>query len=223
MEAVNISRFDKALSALILGFLPPVILFLAFWWGSLPFLSDNRIIMLLSTIGFTFGIALDFTLLRRHLFSLFKLPFAVLVAIELLYSILIYGFFMGFPVFNSIVGIFGCYILAKRGVVSSAPRDAIFKDEKHIRWVSTGILFLLCICTALLALREDTICAQVRGMLGLPFEVSIGMVWALILFGGASLLLFQNLASRAVINRTIKNDSDFRRFLYGNQKEKITH
>jgi hypothetical protein len=63
-----------------------------------------------------------------------------------------------------------------------------------ISTVSTLILFLLCVSSAVLALRESSICSQVKGMLHLPFDVTVGMVWGLILVGGSVLLLLSKLS-----------------------------
>lgn len=201
-------RFDKFLSVAVLGTLAPVVLMLFFWWGSLPFIHNNDLLIFtLSALGFAAGIALDFTLLRRFVKSLFALPFWALAAILIFYSIMIYGFFMGFPVPNSLVGVVGVYIAVRQGLLRHSAAENTRQSAKRILRLSTAVLFLLCVSTAYLSLRESSICTQVKGMLNLPFDVTMGMIWALILIGGSGLLLFQYGAAKLVSCKMLKTQN----------------
>ncbi|MCX5775991.1 MAG: hypothetical protein NTV44_06565, partial [Firmicutes bacterium] len=74
------SVFDKVLSGLILGLLPPLVFMTAAWWGSVPFFPDSDAnIALCALIGLTLGITLDFVLVSKYLFRLFELPIWVLL------------------------------------------------------------------------------------------------------------------------------------------------
>jgi hypothetical protein len=121
--------------------------------------------------------------------------------VAVFYSILIYGFFMGLPVFNALVGIAGAYIVGRKCVLRGDGRQAIQKSARRVNLFSFILLLLVCVCTALLALGEATIESEVQGMLGLEFEVTRGMIWAIILVGGALLLAFQYGISRLVFRR----------------------
>lgn len=195
---------DKMISFIFLGLLAPVIFMLAFWWGSVPFLKGNdALIFYLALAGLMIGILLNFTVLRRFIFKLFELPMPALAALEIFYSVMIYGFFMGFPVFNSLVGIAGGYIVARRGVLRNETKENTMKDVCLIERISAFVLLFLCGSSAVLALNESTICSQVRAMLNLPFEMTMGMIWMLILIGGSSLLLFQFVFSKFVSERVM--------------------
>jgi len=197
--------FDKFISIMTLGLLAPVILTLLFWWGSIPFaMGNDQLIMRLAFTGLIAGIVLDFTLLRRFIGKLYELPLPALAAVEIFYSIMVYGFFMGFPVFNAIVGILGGYIVTRRGILRNASPAEVLKNTKYIIRLSTVILLFLCVCTAALALGESTICAEVKGMFKLPFDVNMKMIWAMILIGGISLLIFQYFLSKLVSMRVLK-------------------
>lgn len=163
-------------------------------------------IFFLATAGFLTGIVLDLTVFRTKILHLFKLSMPVLILIEFFYSIMTYGFFMGFPVFNSFVGIAGGYIVARQCMIARKPRVDTTKSLKQITVLSFTILSALCVSTALLALREETICSQVKGMLQLNFDVTMAMIWGLILTGTAALLIFQYGVSKLVIKRLLKKD-----------------
>jgi hypothetical protein len=108
---------------------------------------------------------------------------------------------MGLPVFNALVGIAAAYIVGRKCVLRGDGRQAIQKSARRVNLFSFILLLLVCVCTALLALGEATIESEVRGMLRLQFEVTRGMIWAIILAGGALLLAIQYGISRLVFRR----------------------
>jgi hypothetical protein len=200
-------RFDKFFSAVVLGTIAPVTLMLTLWWGSVPFLKEqSQMILFLALSGFILGAVLDCTLLRRFLFRLFELPLSAFVVIEIFYSIMVYGFFMGFPVFNIFVGILGGYAVAKRGALLRTPMAEAIRSNRRINRFSAVLLLFFCTCSAVLALRESTICSQVKGMLNLPFPVTMPMIWAFILTGGGVLLLLQYLVAKNLSRKIIARD-----------------
>jgi hypothetical protein len=48
---------------------------------------------------------------------------------------------------------------------------------------------LICVVSAAIALLSPSTASDLRGMLGLGFEVTRAMIWGLILVGGAGLLM----------------------------------
>jgi hypothetical protein len=179
---------DRLSSRLVLGALAPVVLFLTGWWGTLAVLGDSPAIGPAALGGLALGLALDFTLLRPRLDSLFDLGPVALCGLAAFYSVMIYGFFMGLPVFNVLVGLVGGYVAGRSAVRHGLAPERAAREARITATVSTSVLALLCVATAWMALREPTIGSQLRGMLGLPFEVTMPMVYATIVCGGASLL-----------------------------------
>jgi hypothetical protein len=55
--------------------------------------------------GFALGLALDVLVFRKFLFKLFDFSMPALAALGFFYTIMMYGFFMGMPAFNSMIGI----------------------------------------------------------------------------------------------------------------------
>jgi len=191
------NKADRVLSLILMGLPAPSILMLIGWWGLLPFHpADDIYYLIFASAGFIAGIALNATLLRRFMLRLFDLPFLALCALMAFYSIMLYGFFMGFPVFNIIPGILGSYIAARSEVLHGSDRTSFQKNTRRIDMFSFILLLLLCIFTAVLTLREPTIQSQLKSMLGLPFAVTYPMIWSTILIGGAALLALQYCFSR---------------------------
>ncbi|MCX6254835.1 MAG: hypothetical protein NTV31_10210 [Bacteroidia bacterium] len=59
--------------------------------------------------------------------------------------------------------------------------------------------------SGLLAISEETIGVELQKMLGLGFEVTSGMILAIILIGGLTLIVTQYYLTRIVITKTIKD------------------
>jgi len=187
-----------------LGLLAPLALFLLGWWGSIPFAQDDGTVRMFALLGLAAGAAVDLTVLRKFIFKLFALPVPGLVCVGLFYSVMVFGFFMGFPLFNSVVGIVFCYAAARRCAVLQLPRQEAQKSAGRFNIVFLVVLVCLCAATAFLSLREPSITTQVKNMFGLPFEVTMEMIWAIILVGGTLLVLFQYITARLVADIVFK-------------------
>lgn len=204
------SRFDRFLSAVLLGALAPLVLLLLFWWGSIPFAQDDRAIMLFAFAGLAAGIILDLTALRKFIRRLFSLPAPALACVGLFYSVAVFGFFMGFPLFNCVVGIVFGYIAAKRCVVLNLPQPQARGSAGKFNVFFLAVIICLCVVSAVLSLGEPSITSQVKGMLGLPFDVTMWMIWTVILVGGTLLVLFQFFTARLIADIVLKR-------AYGNE------
>ncbi len=113
------------------------------------------------------------------------------MAIYFFYSICVFGFFMGVPVFNVALalpaGVFIGASLAHLNLNS-------IEEKKKVHQALTFTLLvmgLICAASAFLALRDPTTAANLEGMLRLRFTVTRPMIVALILVGGSALLLLQ--------------------------------
>lgn len=73
------------------------------------------------------------------------------------------------------------------------------KAAIRIAWFTVGVLLAACITSATLALRDPFTADNLKGMLGLPFEVTQEKIYWLILTGGGALLAMQWWGGRAVV------------------------
>jgi hypothetical protein len=200
-------RSDRLLSRLVLGTLAPVVLFLTCWWGTLGVLGDSPVIGPAALGGLALGLVLDLTVLRRHLASLFDLGLMALGALALFYSVMIYGFFMGFPVANLLVGLVAGHVVGRRARLHSLPAEQTARESRLALVLVTSILTALCVATAWMALNQPSIGSEVRHMLGLPFEVTMPMIYATIVVGGAGLLAAQYAVAVLATRRASRLDS----------------
>jgi hypothetical protein len=110
------------------------------------------------------------------------------VAVYLFYSIGVFGFFMGVPVFNTALAIPAGFVVGGRLAAENADRQQAWKTAQRTAWFTTGVLALVCAVSAFIALVSTSTAGDLRGMLGLGFEVSQAMIIGLILVGGTVLL-----------------------------------
>lgn len=191
---------DEAVSIVVLGGIAPSALMLVGWWGTLWILGDSPWIPWMAGIGFLTGVGMDVILLRSRLRSLYTLSWLALACLAAFYSIMIYGAFMGFPVPNLIVGVFGGFIVGRRHAGDRNHTLSARRDARIAAVASTGILFVLCCVTAWLALTEPTITSEVQHMVRLPFEPTMGLLRVVTLVGGLGLVTAEYYATLATAN-----------------------
>ena len=196
--------FDKIFFGFILGFTFPFLLCLLsmiiwFYFDK----SESRVFIYLGT-GLLIGLIIDLKFLKSWINKRYELAIWFIIFIYLIYNIGIYGFFMGFPVFNVLLGLVAGYYFGKRICFGNIESE---KHSKFINQVSlfTGLIMtLICISSGFLALAGAGAGGDIKGMLGLSFEVTKSMVFGITLIGGLSLILTQIILTRITMIKTIK-------------------
>ena len=170
---------------LILAPVAPLAGFLVGWWSVYTLLPEKWIPFAMIA-GLLAGILADAFLLKklldRHLNWLFWM------AVFLFYSIGTFGFSMGVPVVNAALAIPAGFVAGSRLRAENADMLRVRKITRRTAWFTTSVLALVCAASAIIALASPSTASDLRGMLGLGFEVTQGMIIGLILVGGAGLL-----------------------------------
>ena len=179
------TKLEHFALALILAPLAPLAGLMSFWWAAYAILPEAWIPILMIA-GLLAGILADILLLKKLLDRQLSWPFWL--AVFLFYSIGIFGFFMGVPVCNAALAIPAGFVVGSRLVAENAGRSQVRKAAWRTAWFTTGVLAIVCATSAFLALMSQSTASDLQGMLGLGFEVTQGMIIALILVGGAALL-----------------------------------
>jgi hypothetical protein len=179
---------EKALTGIALGSLPPLAGFIAGWWGAYAFLPE-RSIPPAALSGFIAGLLVDLVFLGRWVSRAYTFRWRVWIAVYIFYTVGLFGFFMGVPVFNlALVIPAGCFIgarLARQG----AGWEQVRRTAHKACLFTTGVLAVVCALSAVLAWFDPYTGANLEGMFHLPFEVSRAMLAGLIGGGGVTLLL----------------------------------
>ncbi len=179
-------KLEKVFLFLILGAIPPLIGFLAGWFITSQLLSDWKVI-LAAGCGGALGLVVDAFFLKRWIQKAFQSDLKIWMSILVFYSICVFGFFMGVPVFNLALAIPAGFYMASR----QAHQADVGRDQCLYFWTkifTTSVFALICLASAILALRDPYTAANLEGMLQLNFAMTQPMIVGLILVGGVVVL-----------------------------------
>jgi len=182
------TKLERSIRGLILAPLLPLALLLGGWWLAYVVLPEPWI-FLGALLGLLLGLLLDIPLLKRWLTRVDALGTPFWMVVFLFYSIGLFGFFMGVPVFNLGLALPAGFILGGRLASQHTAESNLRVAAKHASEFTTTILTLICLASAFIALADPYTAANLQGMLALPFVVTHGMIIGLIIVGGGLLLL----------------------------------
>lgn len=200
-------RFERIFSGLIMGCAFPLLfgLLSVVIWFYIDKLESRALLYLAG--GVISGLIIDLAFLKGWIRRRFELPLWFPAGIYILYSIFIFGFFMGFPVFNVLMGLVAGFYFGNRIVANKIRPQMQPRLIKQVSRFSALVMALICISSAVIGLTDKTIGANIQGMLGLGFEVTKAMVWALVLVGGFCLIIVQYVITGWAIQKTIRLNS----------------
>lgn len=181
------NKLEKSFLGIVLGPIFPLTGFLAGWWSTSQ-ISSNALILAAALGGLVLGIIVDAVFIKKWVAGGFEMDNRLWMAVFIFYAICVFGFFMGVPVFNVALAIpAGILIgrkLANQAMSAEAEKWLILSTNLF----TTGVMGFICAASAYLALRDPTTAANLEGMLRLQFDVTQGMIIALIVVGGTALL-----------------------------------
>jgi hypothetical protein len=181
---------DKIFFGIIFGAVLPGTLFLAGWWGTFKVVPENQI-FIYAFGGLTLGIIIDFFFIKKVISNLYEIQNTTLSLIYIFYSVCIFGFFMGVPVFNSLLGIPAGYYAAKRCLFLRKDIELTERYFKQTAIFTTVIILLASLVSASIALSDPFTAKNLKGMLNLNFEITKPILFYIIIGGGTILIIFQ--------------------------------
>jgi hypothetical protein len=176
------TKLERFIRVLILAPLAPLALFLGGWWLAY-FILPEKWIPLGAILGFILGLLTD---------------------IFLFYSVGLFGFFMGVPIFNLALAIPAGFILGSRLASQRADEIGLRSVMRRAAGFTTIVLAFICMASAIIALADPYTAANLQGMFRLRFDVTRGMIIGLIVIGGALLLILNWLLASASVRFTYK-------------------
>jgi hypothetical protein len=109
-------------------------------------------------------------------------------AVYLFYSVGMFGFFMGVPVFNVILALPAGVFVGRWLAHSGADSTHMQKVARQVAVFTACILGLVCIASGSIALANSSTASDLQRMLGLQFHVTRVMIVGIILGGGTMIL-----------------------------------
>jgi len=186
---------EKIFFVIIFGAVLPITFFLAGWWGTVGLVEENKI-FIFAISGLAIGIVLDFFLLKKIISDLYEISNSTLVLVYIFYSICCFGFFMGVPIFNSMLGIPAGYYAAKKCIYLKKETDYAEKYFKQTAFFTSVIITLISIASATIALMDPYTAKGLKDMLNLSFDLTKFRLVTVIILGGSILITFQYFLTR---------------------------
>lgn len=195
---------EKIIIGLLFGLAFPLFLGLItfIFWFYLD-KSENRAILFLSA-GFLFGLIVDLLYLKYWIKNRYNLHSLFIAAIYFFYNVLLYGFFMGFPVFNLLMGLIAGYYFGNKIIINKIELEAKKKKIEQVSIFTSLVIALFCVSSAIMGLADKTVGKNLQGMFKLNFEITKPMIIILILTGGFTLIISQYFITKLTIIKTIK-------------------
>lgn len=205
-KAIQFGRFEKLFLLLAFGGVAPIGFLLCGWWGAYPYIPES-LIPFFALGGLAFGLLLDGLFLRRWLQMAYRFHPIILVAIYLFYSVGMFGFFMGVPVFNTILGPLAGYYTSRRIRNTNPPdRKAIIH---RVSLFTAFVLALFCLAALILAAHEPTLSANIHGMLndmlGLKISLDNQSILILSTLIGIGLVIFEYFLTKISVRIGLKH------------------
>jgi hypothetical protein len=179
----------------------PIMGLLAGWFIFFNILPDARI-LLPAMSGFFMGVLIDVKFLKQWMEEANQASLWIWALVYLFYTICIFGFFMGVPLANLALGLPAGILFASRLRAAQTPTDEVPASARKFAWFTTLVYFIICIASATIALLDPYTAANLEGMLQLPFQLTLGMIWGLIIIGGTFTVAVQWLLTHTVVQRT---------------------
>lgn len=187
MKAEAMRRIENAAIGIVFGPVPVIACFLAGWWVSIPFVPESRVWQC-ALAGLLLGILVDVIFLRGWVCRAYSIKTWVWKAIYLFYSVGMFGFFMGVPVFNVMLALPAGVLVGRWLARNGADSTLLRKVARQAAVFTTSILGLVCLASGSIALASRSTASDLQGMLGLQFQVTPVMIVGLILGGGTLIL-----------------------------------
>lgn len=189
-QANIIIKFDRFLFNILFGLVIPILCFLIFWWSSLLFTNDNKVITIAAFSGLGIGLMISFFLKLTRKTNIYSLSMPILIMVYLFYNAGMFGFFMGVPIFHLILGVIAGFYWTKRLIYHNSTIDYKAEIYRISRFTSIIIGFV-CLFSAIFALISKSTFYDLKYMLHLPFDISQTLLISFIIIGGLFLILSQ--------------------------------
>ncbi len=183
--------------AAVFGGIFPILCFLIGWWSGVSILPEGSI-KYTALGGLLVGIIVDVLFLKKWVIQAYTMDLKWLIAIYLLYSIGLFGFFMGVPVFNLLLGLFAGFYMGLRMVEekkTQAEAESVFKKTGLF---TSFVLGAACVIAIVIAAMDASTAANINGMFGLKDPLSIETILILSGVGGAALVVLEYYLTRGI-------------------------
>jgi hypothetical protein len=171
---------------------------LAGWWFSIPFVKEEQIIYY-AVGGLFAGVLVDLLFLRRWTRVALTSSIIWPAVVYLLYSLGVFGFFMGVPAFNLLLGPVWGYFMGMRVRARNAGKSEVENAARQSGLFTAAVLALACLAALVIAGLDPSLEANIQGMFGLAKPLSRSMILGLSSLAGLGLVALEYQLTRAAV------------------------
>ena len=193
-----LAGMERLFVMIITGLVFPILLGLAGWWSSLPFVPESSIIYF-ALGGFMLGVLVDMVFLRFWTRNALRLPLIWPMVVYLFYSVGMLGFFMGVPAFNVVMGPVGGYYMGMRLRAKNSDKDEVEKTARQAGLFAALILAAACAASLVIAWLDPSLEANISGMFALAQPLSKTTILAISGAAGIGLVVLEYAITRAAV------------------------
>ena len=193
-----LARIERLFLTVIIGLIFPILFGLLGWWGSIPFVSEDRIPLFVMG-GVLAGVILDLIFLRRWVRKALSASILWPGTAYLFYSMGVFGFFMGVPVFNLLLGLVWGYFMGMRLRSANADKPAVAKAAHRSAIFTSGVLALACLASLVIASLDPSLEANIQGMFSLEKPMDRLVILGFSTIGGILLVAVEYFLTRAAV------------------------
>ena len=189
---------ERLFLLLMIGLLPIVVFLLLGWWGGMAISSEENV-KFFAMGGLMLGMLTDIIFLRRWVRKAYSLPVGWFVVFYLFYSVCMFGFLMGMPLLNVLMGLIGGYYVGLCLRYASKDKAEVERAAKRTALFAAGVMALVCLASWMIAFLEPTIAANIQGMLKLEQAISRERILTYSAIGGLGLVLIEYFITRWMV------------------------
>jgi hypothetical protein len=193
-----LAGFERIFLSVVIGLVFPILFGLAGWWGSIPFVPEKSILYF-ALGGFILGVLVNMVFIRHWTRNALRIPLLWPVFIYLFYSIGMFGFFMGIPVFNMIMGPVGGYYMGMRLRARNVQREEVEREAKRTGLFTAFVLAVACAAALIIASLDSSLEANISGMFALAKPISKTIILTLSAAAGIGLVFLEYAITRAAV------------------------
>ncbi len=201
-------RIERFFFGFLLRAIIPISSFIAFWWISLIFTKDDKIVAFSAITGLLFGLIVSL-IIFKGVIDYYALSNKFLVFIYLFYNVFILGIFMGVPLFHVFLGVLAGIYFGRKLYYKGADNSKVVLTSKKISFFTAVVMGFIVFFSTVIVLLDRYRLENVKGTLGLSFDISPTVLLFMVFAGGVALIISQYWITRLSILTTFRISGKF--------------
>ncbi|MHC4084784.1 MAG: hypothetical protein ACYSWZ_04150 [Planctomycetota bacterium] len=149
------------------------------------------------------GIAVDIVFLKKWVMNAYQIKSKILAAIYIFYAVITIGMCMGIPIFHFVMCVAAGIYIARKVLCTGANEQIRNQAFKQMAVFCASVMVLICCLITLWAIVGGLIGEKVETPL-LTFTFTVPIFFAVVLTGGAALVLLQYWLTNAAAKVTFR-------------------